>query len=77
MLIGRNEQKLLETQKILWGSTSVYPCSVTDEAKMKLVAEQIGSWDVLILNAAHISTPAPITKASLDDWWADYEVSIS
>jgi len=41
---------------------------------MEKVAQSVGTWDVLILNAGHLSAPAPIAKAPLDDYWKNYEV---
>lgn len=43
---------------------------------MKLVAQEIGTWDVLIMAAGHISSPAPIVSADLNDYWQSYEVCI-
>jgi NADP-dependent 3-hydroxy acid dehydrogenase YdfG len=41
---------------------------------MEKVAQSVGTWDVLILNAGHLSAPASIVKAPLDDYWKNYEV---
>jgi NADP-dependent 3-hydroxy acid dehydrogenase YdfG len=41
---------------------------------MEKVAQNVGTWDVLILNAGHLSAPASIVKAPLDDYWKNYEV---
>lgn len=82
VLIGRTESTLRETEKFLEGSSSsvvkvsVFAASVTDETKVKEIATQVGSWDVLVLNAAHISTPSTIVNASLQEWWGDYETNV-
>jgi NAD(P)-dependent dehydrogenase (short-subunit alcohol dehydrogenase family) len=78
VLIGRTESTLRETEGLLpeSSSASVFTSSVTDEAGMKKIAESVGAWDVLVLNAAHISSPAPIVKTSLQDYWSDYETNV-
>ena len=79
ILIGRTESTLEETKKLLAGSKSecaVYPVSATDETAMHDIAKQVGAWDVLVLAAAHISSPSKIVEASLQDWWADYETNV-
>jgi NAD(P)-dependent dehydrogenase (short-subunit alcohol dehydrogenase family) len=40
---------------------------------MGKVAQSVGTWDVLVLNAGYISTPAPIAKAPLEDYFQNYE----
>lgn len=54
----------------------IFSASVTDEVKLKEVAESVGDWDVLLLNAAHKLTPSPIVGASLQDWWQQYETNV-
>ena len=79
VLIGRSESTLAETQKLIPSGTttcSVFPRDVTDEAGMETVAKAVGTWDVLILNAAYISAPVPIAKAPLNDYWKNYEVRV-
>jgi NAD(P)-dependent dehydrogenase (short-subunit alcohol dehydrogenase family) len=78
ILIGRTESKLLETQQLLAGKvdSSIHAASVTDEQKVRHIAKQVGKWDVLVLNAAHLSAPAPVASASLHDWWNDYETNV-
>jgi len=79
ILIGRTESNLRETEKLLADSKSdcmVFPVSATDETAMQNVAKQVGAWDVLVLAAAHISSPSSIVQSSLQDWWADYETNV-
>ncbi|KAI8936467.1 hypothetical protein NX059_006873 [Plenodomus lindquistii] len=82
ILIGRTESTLKETQGLVAASNaasskvSMFSASVTDEAKVKDIASQIGAWDVLILGAAHISPPSSIVETSLQKWWADYETNV-
>ena len=79
VLVGRTESTLTETQRqIPSGSSvcSVFACDVTDEAGMEKVAQAVGTWDVLILNAAYLSAPAPIVESPLDSYWKNYEVAL-
>ncbi|KAF2199993.1 NAD(P)-binding protein [Delitschia confertaspora ATCC 74209] len=78
-LLGRTSSTLLETQKLISESSttaSVYPVDVTDEARVKKVAEAVGNWDILILNAGHISAPAYIAQSSVDEYWKNYETNV-
>jgi NAD(P)-dependent dehydrogenase (short-subunit alcohol dehydrogenase family) len=81
VLTGRTESTLQETKKLLADgfpkcTASIHAVSVTDEAGMHKIAKEVGKWDVLVLNAAHISSPSAIVKAPLQDWWADYETNV-
>jgi NAD(P)-dependent dehydrogenase (short-subunit alcohol dehydrogenase family) len=77
ILTGRTESRLEETKSLLKDvDCSIFPTSVTDEAGMREIASQVGAWDVLILNAGHISPPSSVVQASLQDWWADYETNV-
>ena len=80
VLVGRTEATLLETKALVPGNAikiSVFPASVTDEAAVKKIAVTVGQWDILILNAGYISSPAPLTQSPLDDYWTNYEVNLS
>jgi NAD(P)-dependent dehydrogenase (short-subunit alcohol dehydrogenase family) len=78
VLIGRRESKLQETARLIHAGTKVdiFPASVTDEVRVKEIAEAVGGWDILILNAAHRITPGPVVDASLQDWWQHYETNV-
>jgi NAD(P)-dependent dehydrogenase (short-subunit alcohol dehydrogenase family) len=80
ILVGRTESTLQETAKLLsegsQAKVEVFAASVTDETKIKALAEQVGEWDVLVLNAAHRITPSSIAGASLQDWWQHHEVNV-
>jgi NADP-dependent 3-hydroxy acid dehydrogenase YdfG len=78
ILIGRTESTLQETAKLIKGATKVevFLASVTDEVRMKQIASTVGSWDILVLNAAHVLTPGPIVDASLHYWWQQYETNV-
>jgi NADP-dependent 3-hydroxy acid dehydrogenase YdfG len=77
VLVGRTESDLLETEKLVPTSTQVmtFACSVSDEKGMNEVAHQVGTWDILIMGAAHEPTPGPTIEQDLSDWWQAYEVS--
>ena len=80
ILIGRTESTLTETRNQVMVSAPATSCSicradVTDEEAIYAVAEEVGTWDVLVLNAGYLPEPAPITKTSIQEYWKTYEVS--
>jgi NAD(P)-dependent dehydrogenase (short-subunit alcohol dehydrogenase family) len=77
-LIGRTESALRKTASLLPKDPNfeIYAISVTDEPEVRNVAERVGAWDLLILNAAHPLTPSSIVGAEINDWWRQYEVSV-
>ncbi|KAJ4299953.1 hypothetical protein N0V90_005201 [Kalmusia sp. IMI 367209] len=79
VLIGRTEATLRETESSFPfkpESVSVFATSVTDETAIRKIAAIVGTWDVLVLNAAHISPPSTIAQTPLNEWWQDYEVNV-
>lgn len=74
MLIGRNEQRLRETQETLECNSSVHATSVTDETALAEVAAATGTWDVMILAAGYLAKPTSIRESSVDEWWQSFEV---
>jgi NADP-dependent 3-hydroxy acid dehydrogenase YdfG len=78
-LIGRTKSDLEDTKRLIPSPTtsSVFPCSVSDEQGINDVAKEMGSWDVLIMGAAHEPTPGPLMKQELSDWWRAYEVMLN
>jgi NADP-dependent 3-hydroxy acid dehydrogenase YdfG len=63
--LSDTESKLLETQKLFTCDIAVDVVSVTDEAGIKDIARQVGTWDVLVLNAGYQSTAGSISEPSL------------
>ncbi|KAF2635730.1 NAD(P)-binding protein [Massarina eburnea CBS 473.64] len=77
VLIGRTESTLKETKALIKDAqVSIHALSIRDEEGINKVAETIGAWDVLILNAAHMAPPATLVKASLKEHWRDYETNV-
>ncbi|KAI9649056.1 hypothetical protein NHQ30_001623 [Ciborinia camelliae] len=79
VLIGRTEVDLLETQKQIPENTStssVFAISITDESGIRKVAEEVGTWDVLILGATHEGAKGPILSTDISKWWASYETGV-
>ena len=78
VLVGRTEASLAETKSLIKGKShvSVHVADVCDTKSMTKVAETVGTWDVFIMNAGYISTPSPIDRADLDDYWRSYEVCL-
>ncbi|KAF9893020.1 hypothetical protein FE257_012431 [Aspergillus nanangensis] len=76
ILIGRTESTLLATQKLLTCDSAVHAVSIADEAGMKGVATAVGTWDVLVLNAGSMATPASIVESDVGDWWQTFETNV-
>lgn len=78
-LIGRRQDALERTRDLVASKSvdcSIHAVSVVDEHAIKNIAATVGTWDVLILNAAFLSSPAPVAEASVEDWWQGFEVRI-
>jgi hypothetical protein len=41
---------------------------------MEKIAQTVGIWDIAVLNAGYISTPSPVAKTDIGDYWKAYEV---
>ena len=82
VLIGRTQTTLSQTAEKIEKefssvSVSTHAADIADEAAMGRVAETVKNWDVLILNAAVLSTPPQtIGKSEVADWWRIFEVSL-
>jgi NADP-dependent 3-hydroxy acid dehydrogenase YdfG len=78
-LIRRTKPDLDETKKLVPSATtsSVFPCSVSDEQAVKDVSKATDKWDVLIMGAAHEPIPGPLMQQELSDWWKGYEVRMN
>jgi NADP-dependent 3-hydroxy acid dehydrogenase YdfG len=76
VLLGRKEKTLSETASALGSKVKVssFAADVTDERALRRVAGEVGSWDIMILNAGYLSAPAAIKDASVTDWWQSFEV---
>ncbi|PSS10967.1 hypothetical protein M430DRAFT_61331 [Amorphotheca resinae ATCC 22711] len=78
-LLGRTESALLETKAGLASHSadvSVHAVSITDEKALKGVAAAVGTWDVLVIGAAYVASPAPVAQSSVDDWWQTFETNV-
>lgn len=78
-LIGRTQSALSSAKDSLeadFPSTQVttHAADVADEVAVKKAAQEVGSWDVLILNAGLASRLAPIADIGIDEWWRVFEV---
>jgi NADP-dependent 3-hydroxy acid dehydrogenase YdfG len=76
--LGRKEQALLDTKRAIESKyktrVSTHIADVTDVAAVKSAASEIGTWDVLIINAGYMSTPGPSMKSDVNEWWKAFEV---
>ena len=78
-LLGRRANTLNETKDAVTKANpatrvSIHTASVTDEQALAKAASEIGSWDVLILNAGMQQTPANALDANMTEWWSVFEV---
>ncbi|KAF2458350.1 hypothetical protein BDY21DRAFT_284214 [Lineolata rhizophorae] len=80
VLTGRTQSTIEETKALLPAKdglkVSTYAVSVMDIEGMQKIASEVGQWDVLVLNAGYISTPAPIAKAPLEEYWGNFETNV-
>lgn len=76
---GRKETPLLETKKFIESkystTVSTHVADVTDSVAMAKAAGDIGTWDVLVMNAGYMSDPGASMKTDVDEWWRAFEVS--
>ena len=49
---------------------------VTGDNAMHQIAAKVGTWDTLIMNAAHLPKPEQIASAQISDYWAAYETNV-
>ncbi|KAJ4350323.1 uncharacterized protein N0V89_008944 [Didymosphaeria variabile] len=81
VLVGRTSATLEETAAAIGESsektkTSIFAASVADESAVQNIAREVGAWDVLILNAAHLSPPNTVLNIPLSDFWTSYETNV-
>ncbi|KAL8745311.1 MAG: hypothetical protein Q9190_002545 [Brigantiaea leucoxantha] len=80
ILLGRHKSTLEETRTSLdladSASCSSYDVATTDEKKLKDVAAAVGAWDVMILAAGYLSSPASISESVLDDWLQSFDTNV-
>ncbi|KAJ5750844.1 hypothetical protein N7533_007872 [Penicillium manginii] len=76
ILLGRTQSTLEETQKLLSCPSSICVADITDEKRIAEIAASIGTWDILLLAAAYISSPSSIQFASITDWWQNLETNL-
>jgi NAD(P)-dependent dehydrogenase (short-subunit alcohol dehydrogenase family) len=80
-LLARRAELLLETQELV-GTTNpaaqvtTHSVDLTDHAAVEQVAQSVGSWDVLVLNAGYMAQPSLLIDSNTDDWWHTFEVNI-
>ncbi|KAL7912404.1 hypothetical protein GGI35DRAFT_440167 [Trichoderma velutinum] len=84
-IIGRREQKLLDTKVDLeakFSGLSVYtaPADVTDQVSIDnlflTIANAFGKIDILINNAGFQPRLQPLKDADLDELWKSYEINV-
>ena len=53
---------------------STHVADAADEVAVAKAAGEIEGWDVLVLNAARLATPASVEKSEVKEWWSVFEV---
>lgn len=81
VIFGRRHAPLQETKVAIESqieSVQVLPISadITSLKAMKHLAEQVGEWDILILNSGYLSDLKTIVDSDLEDWWQAFEVGL-
>ena len=81
-LLGRTLTTLSETKIMVEGEfgatrVSTHVVDIVDEHKLRDVAQDVGHWDVLVLNAGLGMKPAMIAEADVNVWWRVFEVCIA
>ncbi|KAL1592028.1 hypothetical protein SLS60_011620 [Paraconiothyrium brasiliense] len=81
VLVGRTSATLEETAAAIRDisdkiTISIFAASVADEQAVQNIAREVGAWDVLILNAAHLSPPNTVLNIPLSDFWTSYETNV-
>ncbi|KAI1775368.1 putative NADP(+)-dependent dehydrogenase [Hypoxylon cercidicola] len=78
VLLGRTKAALEETAKLLPDTvpTSIFVVDVTQEKGLTEAASSIGAWDILVLNAGYVSTPAPVGSSDTHEWWQGFETNV-
>ncbi|RDW83504.1 hypothetical protein BP5796_04995 [Coleophoma crateriformis] len=79
-ILGRKEQPLLDTKKAIESkyttAISTHVADITDTAAVSKAASEVGTWDVLIMNAGYMSTLSPSMKSDVNEWWKAFEINI-
>ena len=81
VLLGRTQSTLSQTAEEIEKSfpsvsVSTHTADVADEIAVGKVAETVGKWDVLILNAGLYGEQHSIENSVPADWWRAFEVAI-
>lgn len=79
-IIARRQKLLDATKKIVSDEfkdveITLHSVDITNVKQVRMAAKEIGSWDIMVLNAGYLSTPSRIEDANLEDWWKGFEVS--
>ncbi|KAK5273089.1 hypothetical protein LTR99_002483 [Exophiala xenobiotica] len=80
-ILGRRRDKLEATkiniEKEFEGANiSLHAADISNEADLLKAAKEIGTWDVLVMNAGYMSTPNSLVETDMDDWWKGFEINI-
>ena len=78
-LLSRTKKYLDETEaeikeKYPDVTVTAYVADIVDQAAVERVAKNVGSWDVIVHNAAMIPSPERIETSDAAEWWKTFEV---
>lgn len=81
LLGGRRQARLSETKDFVTSfykdvTVQTYAIDISDKAAVREAAKHVGSWDVTVLNAGYLPTPATILEADLDDWNKAWDINL-
>ncbi|KAK3669231.1 hypothetical protein LTR78_010885 [Recurvomyces mirabilis] len=81
-VIARRQDLLNETKKIVNNEfkdvgITLHSVDITNVEQVRTAAQKIGPWDIRVLNAGYMSTPARIEDDDLEEWWRGFEISIN
>lgn len=82
VLLGRDQAKLVETRDAVLqidgceAEVHAFPVDLLDEVGMKRIAEDVGSWDVLVCSAGKGGRPKNVGD-DVAGWWDVVEVSLT
>lgn len=79
-ILGRRDAVLQEAKKEVEAngngvSVSTHVTDVTDAESVKLAAQDVGEWDVLVSNAGYLAEMKSVVDAEVTEWFNSFEVS--
>ena len=75
-LVGEDSEHMRCTEMLLRDGCfcHTFRVDVCDEHAVRVLAAQVGSWNVLILAKTYRISSTPMHEASVKEWWTSFEV---